>query len=275
MSRWGKNKLHIRKGRLILISLIIFIVFVYLVFLYIESQIEPILIDMSVARTKQIATNSINDAISNEIAQNTNFEDLIQFESDNDGKVSAVTFNYSEFAEIVGKATSCIEETINDLEKYKETIKLGAILNSSILSNVGPNIPITIIPMGSVQVNPRAEYQNAGINVVIMTVMIDIRTELQVIIPFASEPTIIETSIPIVQAQIFGEVPQFYFEGQGFSSNSDTNFSYIPPLQIINSGSLTEETENESVKKDNSIPTAMEKVDKIPGFEEFYPVISN
>lgn len=275
MPQWGKKKLKKSKLKSVFIIVVIIFLLIYLLFLYVESNIEPILIDIATARTKQIATNSINESISKEIAKNTNFEDLIQYEHDNNGRISAVTFNYSEFAKIVGSSTKCIENTLNDLEKFQESIKVGAIIKSNILADIGPSIPITIIPIGSVQVSPRAEYQNAGINVVIMTVMIDVYTELQVVVPFSTEPTIIETSIPIVQAQVFGEVPQFYFEGQGMSSNNDMNYSYIPPLQVINN---TENGDNlEEVKETDEvvIQTASEQIKSVPGFEAFYPVISN
>ncbi len=272
MARWGQKKININKKNRMFSYIVIFISIVFFTFAYVESQLEPILMNIAKARVKQITTNAVNDAISIKIARNTNFEDLIQFELDNNGNVRAAIFNYSEFARIVGEATTQIEDTLNDLEKLEESIKLGVVLNSDILANMGPSIPISVIPVGSVQVSPRAEYQNAGINVVIMTVMIDIRTEIQVVIPFVTELTVINYSIPIVQSQVFGDVPQFYYDGKG-TYYGDTNGSGTLPIQIYpetiipNSEQIEIESEPVSSSSINTQP--------VLGLEEFYPIIAN
>ena len=270
MPRWGKRKLNLSKRVKILCYMLIFICIIFLLFVYIESQLEPILINIAKTRVKQIATNAINDAISAEIAKKTNFTDLIQFESDESGNVRAAIFNYSEFASIVGETTRRIEETLNDLEKLEESIKLGAVLKSDLLANLGPEIPISIIPVGSVQVSPRAEYQNAGINVVIMTVLIDIQAEVHVVIPFVTELTVIKSSVPIVQSQVFGDVPQFYYDGKGTYYENTGSSNNLPiqifPETIIPNSQIEMESKPVSSNSSENYP--------VLGFEEFYPAIS-
>ncbi|MGD9677508.1 MAG: sporulation protein YunB [Vulcanibacillus sp.] len=271
MPRWGKKKLNLSKRAKMLSYMLIFISIIIISFIYIESQLEPILINIAKTRVKQIATNVINDAISIEIAGKTNFKDLIQFELDENGNVRAAVFNYSEFASIVGETTKRIEETLNELEKLEESIQFGAVLNSDILGNMGPTIPISIIPVGSVKVSPRAEYQNAGINVVIMTVLIDIQAEVQVVIPFVTESTVIKSSIPIVQSQVFGEVPQFYYDGKGTYYGDTSNSGALPiqifPETIIPSSQIEMESKPASSNSSEEFP--------VLGLEEFYPAISN
>lgn len=272
MARWGKKKATINKKNRILSYILIFFSIIFILFVYVESQIEPILINIAKARVKQIATNAVNDAISTKIANNTKFEDLIQFDFDNNGNVRAAILNYNEFAKIVGDATLQIQETLNDLKSLEESVKFGAVLNSDILANLGPSIPIKILPVGSVQVSPRAEYQNAGINVVIMTVLIDVRTEIQVVIPFVSELSILQYSIPIVQSQIFGDVPQFYYDAKG-TYYGNTGDSSTLPIQIFPESIIpnSEEIEIESDPVTSNLNEAM----PVLGFEEFYPIISD
>jgi len=275
MPRWGKRKkINIQKKKVVYFILIIFALFMLQSFIYIENHLRPILMSIAQARVKQIATNAVNDAISKKIAQNTNFEDLIKFEIDDQGKIRAAIFNYSEYARIVGETTARVEGTLNDLEALQEKIKLGAAFNSDILADLGPSIPITIVPMGSVQVNPRTIYQNAGINVVIMTVLMDIRAEVQVVIPFVTAPTVITSSVPIAQTQIFGEVPQFYYDGKGTYYGNNPNNSQIPPPLYITPGSpIVPSTGESGNSSSEAIPSTIDTIEPIPGLEEFYPLI--
>lgn len=271
MNRWGRRSTKIKKRKLFFISFLIILLILFETFLYIERQLEPILMSIAKARVKQIGTNAVNDAISQEIAQDTEFEDLIQFKTDKDGNITAAIFNYSEFARIVGESTERIESTLNDLETFEEKIKLGALFNSDILSDLGPAIPITIVPIGSARVSPSTTYQNAGINVTIMTVVINIKAELQVVIPFVSDTTVIESSVPIAQTQIFGKVPQFYYDGSYYSqSPSDTQNA--PPIQIVPAVPVVP---GEGQAQDNAIPSASNYINNnaVPGFEQFYPII--
>lgn len=275
MSHWGKRRIGLRKRRIIFFSFLIFFIFLFQTFIYIEKQLQPILISIAQTRVKQIATNAVNDAISKKIAQNTNFKDLIEFEMDQQGKITAAIFNYSEFARIVGEATVRVEDTLNDLDKIVEPIKVGAAFNSDLLADFGPTVPITIVPIGSVQVNPRTIYQNAGINVVVMTVLIDISAEVQVVIPFVTAPTVITSSVPIAHTQIFGEVPQFYYDGKGTYYGQYPSSSQTPPIQIIPGAPITP-NDSQSQYTNEAIPSSVDSIDSVDpimGLEEFYPLI--
>lgn len=282
MPRWGKRSFRIKgkspkkqKRRFMFIIFVIFLLLSLQTFLYIEKNLEPILMSIAKARVKQIATEAVNDTISKKIAQNNNYKDLLQFEKDGEGKIRAVVFNYSEYARIVAEATERVENTLKELSKLEERIKLGAAFNSEILADFGPEIPITIIPIGSVEVNPNPKYQNAGINGIIMTVMMDVTAEVQVVIPFVSEPTIITTSIPIVQTQIFGEVPQFYYDGKGtYYGNypSSNNASNAPPIQIVPNVPFAPGSQ---ITPPDALPSSggVSGINEIPGLEPFYPLV--
>ena len=276
MSRWGRKKVNLRKRRIIFFSFLIMMLLFLQGFIVFENRLQPILMSVAKARVKQIATNAVNDAISKKIAQNSNFRDLIEFETDQQGKIRAAVFNSAEFARIVGETTERVENTMNDLNKIIEPIKFGAALNSELLADVGPTIPITIVPVGHVQVSPVPELQNVGINVVVMTVLLEIHAEVQVVIPFIQEPEVIVSRIPIAQTQIFGEVPQFYYNGSQISpyGSGMQPVPIMPGTPVIPSNDSTNYPSTPSSSIAPSIPTNSSSVaEPIPGFETFYPII--
>lgn len=212
-----------------LISMVIFILISLQSFLFIEKRLEPVIINIASTKVEQLATDAINEAISQRIATATDFRSLVYFQNDGEGNVKAVLFNYNEQTRIVGDATTRISNTLKELEHVPINIPLGQALDSNMLAMIGPDIPISMVPMGSVLVSLRPTIQEAGINMVLIDVYVDISAKMAVVIPFSTKPTIVKTSIPITQAIVVGNVPNYYFKGTGNPDGSVAPF--VQPTQ--------------------------------------------
>jgi sporulation protein YunB len=209
--RWtGKSK-----KRFYMIGFFIAMLLTVQSFIYIETRLTPALMEIAKVRTKQIATQAINDAISKKIAQNADFNELVNVTNDKYGRPSVMMFNTMEYARIIGEATHRVQNTLHDLEQESQPIPLGMALNSTILTQFGPDIPIEIVPMGAVTVDLKPEYAEAGINTIIVTVYIQIAAEVRVVVPFSTDSTVVSTKIPITHATLMGTVPNFYYKGNG------------------------------------------------------------
>ncbi|WP_134703990.1 sporulation protein YunB [Ammoniphilus sp. YIM 78166] len=213
------------------ISFTIFLLISFQTFLYIERKLEPAMLKIAMTKVEQLAADAINEAISKRIAEGVDFKELVYFQEDAEGQIRAILFNYNEQTRIVGEATARVSNTLKELESIPLIIPLGQALDSNILAMIGPDVPITMVPMGSVQVNMVPEIREAGINMVHINVFIQIQAKVQVVIPFTTEPTIVKTQIPITQALFMGQVPQFYFKGSGIPGEG-SGPTLLPPLQI-------------------------------------------
>jgi sporulation protein YunB len=193
-------------------------------FIYIEKNLKPPLASLAKIRIKQMATQSINSAISDRIAQNTNFEKLIDWRTDKNGKTTGFMLNYSEHMKITADTIKTVQNQLNTLQSFPEHIPLGQALKSPILASFGPNIPIKFVPAGAVKVDLSTRYQNAGINMLLVEVYLRIIAEVTIIIPMDTIPEVVETELPISYALVVGDVPTYYFDGKGNPLNTN------PPL---------------------------------------------
>ncbi|MCR8633085.1 sporulation protein YunB [Paenibacillus radicis (ex Xue et al. 2023)] len=208
--------------------LIVFIVLLFAVqsFVYLEKNLKPPLMNLAKVRVKQIATQSINTAISDRIANYTNFERLIDWQTDRNGKVTGFMLNYAEHMKITADTIKTVQNQLNSLKTIPEHIPLGQAMNSSILASFGPDIPIRLVPAGAVKVDLDTRYQNAGINMILVEVYIRITAEVSIIIPLDTVPEVVETEVPISYALVVGDVPTYYFDGKG---NPAGNSQALPP----------------------------------------------
>ncbi|MFS0840170.1 sporulation protein YunB [Paenibacillus sp. 1P03SA] len=196
-------------------------------FIIIERNLKPPLMNLAKVRIKQIATESINEAISDRISRGTDFEKLIDWKTDSGGKVSGFMLNYSEHMRITAETRGAVQSQLNRLTAIPEHIPLGQAMGSAILASFGPNIPIRITPAGAVKVDLSTRHENAGINMILVEVYIRIVAEVSVIIPFDSEPEIVETEIPISYSLVVGDVPMYYFDNKGNPVGSSKDA--VPP----------------------------------------------
>ncbi|MCZ8513775.1 sporulation protein YunB [Paenibacillus filicis] len=207
----GKTKLK----RYVLIGLLIGFLFVLQTYLYMEKNLKQPLVSLAKIRLKQIATQTINTAVSEQVARNTNLDKMIDWRMDKNGKTAGFVLNPTEQMRITSDTIGTVERQMKQLQSIPEHIPLGQAMNSPILASFGPDIPIKLVPAGAAKVDLGTRYQNAGINMILVEVYIRITIEVSVIIPFDSEPEVVETELPVSYALVVGDVPTYYFDGKG------------------------------------------------------------
>lgn len=198
-----------------LIALLVAVLFVVQSLIFIERNMKPPLVSLAKVRIRQLATESINSAITNRISQETDFSKLIDWKTDKNGKTTGFMLNYAEHLRITSDTTKTVQSLLDNMKEFPEHIPLGQAMGSALLASFGPNIPVKFKPAGSVKVDLNTRYQNAGINMILVEAFIRISVEVNVIIPFDSEPELVETELPVSYSLVVGDVPTYYFDNKG------------------------------------------------------------
>lgn len=200
--------LRIKLRFIIFLSLIILMYSSVRTFIFIEANLRPTIIAIAEARAKVIATEAINSAIDIHIARETRYEHLIFIQKDHQGNIAMAEVNNMEVARIQTLTTMNVQNALKRIKSERIKIPLGQALGSEILANFGPRIPVTLVPIGTVNAGIEQRFTPAGINIVSHEVGIDIVAEVQIIIPFVSSLITVSTYTPIVTATYFGRVPE-------------------------------------------------------------------
>jgi sporulation protein YunB len=188
--------------------LAIFIFLAVRAFLFVEGNLRPTIISMAEARARQLATEAINNAIKQKIAQESRYEHLIFIQKDNQGKIIMAEVNNMEIAKIQALTTMSVQSTLEALQAQEIKIPLGQALGSEILANLGPRIPVTLVPVGTVSAEIQQTFESSGINIVSHQVGIDITARIQIVIPFFSSEISVHSFTPLATATYFGQVPE-------------------------------------------------------------------
>lgn len=215
-SRRGQSGgFRLRKRTIILVLLGLFITSGALTAAYIDRHLGPPLMNVAQLRVKQIATQAINKAISEQVASKSDFEQLVEWKTNNSGKVSGFMLNYAEHMRITSQTISTVQKTLDDVGSIPEHIPIGQAFGSTFIASYGPRVPVHFEPIGTVKVDLNTRQQDAGINMILVEVYIRIEAEVSIIIPFDTKPQQVITEIPISYLLVVGDVPMYYYDNKG------------------------------------------------------------
>lgn len=189
-------------------------------FNYIERNIREPLMNIARVHVHQLASEAISKTISDKIVQQTDIRDLITLQYNQQGEIQSAVFNYTEYARIQTETTKGVLETLHALEDKEITIPLGQAFQSNILAHLGPPLPVRLRPMGSATVDLSFDMQTAGINMVMITVYAVIKAHVAIVMPFSVDSGEVSLRVPLSNAVIVGQVPDFYYSGSGAGGGS-------------------------------------------------------
>ncbi|ANE48611.1 sporulation protein [Paenibacillus swuensis] len=249
------------RKKVFFVVLVIMFFFSLQSFIFIEKNLRPPLMKVAKIRVKQIATQAINKAISDRIAQGENSQKLIDWKTDANGKVTGFMLNYAEHMKITSETIGVVQNILDDMQDIPERIPLGQAMNSAILASYGPEIPVRLVPAGNVKVDLNTRQQDAGINMILVEVYIRIIAEVAIIIPFDTKPELVETEIPISYLLVVGDVPMYYYDNKGRpvgeGAGSAPNIA-LPNLQMSPTKEQKEASDPNANGEERSAPAEAE-----------------
>lgn len=210
-------------GILFFILMIILVIAIIIVKI-INDKVTPTVMDYSVSEIKRIASIIINRSIRDDTLEKEDMDNLFIVTRSSEEEVVSITLDSRVVNIITNRISDACEDNLRKVEegKFDELKKdfnigeeyfyvpSGILFNNTILSNVGPKIPISLKIVGNVTSGIVTDVKEYGINNSLITVSVEISVELMVILPFSSDYVSITNYVPIAIKLIQGKVPQFY-----------------------------------------------------------------
>ena len=213
-------------GIFFLIMLIV-VILAIVVLKTINDKIAPVVMDYSKTEIKRLASTIINRSVNYDLLDNNLMDKLFIVTKNSGEEIITVTLDSNIVNQITDKISDACEDNLRLIEEGKyEALKRkfnigeeyfyvpsGIIFNNSVLSQIGPKIPINLKVIGNVTSGITTEVKDYGINNSLITISVEIQVEMMVILPFSSDYVSITNYVPIAIKLIQGKVPQFYGGG--------------------------------------------------------------
>ncbi|NJA01384.1 sporulation protein YunB, partial [Clostridioides difficile] len=151
-----KTKNEFRK--IIAIFLVILFLSVFIgSFIYIDKTLRPTITVLAETKALELANRSINKAVAEMVEGKINYEDLMDIQLDNNGKITMIQANTIMMNEIASAIALEIQDELKKDKTASSYIPIGTALGSPILAKYGPKLEVSIEPIGTVSVNFKTE----------------------------------------------------------------------------------------------------------------------
>lgn len=211
MSNSRKRKFKNRFIRIIFILLLFLVVGL----IFFEIRAKPVIIEVAVAQSENIASETIENAIVSVLYENDiTYSTLVDFEKDTDGRVATVKVDAVKMNMLKSKIGAEISKDILDTDSREISIPLGTIIGVSALSGRGPKIKTTVTLASNVTSTINNTFVSAGINQTLHEIYVNVNATIYVIMPKNSATAEVNSNYCIAQTVIIGTVPETFADFQ-------------------------------------------------------------
>lgn len=203
-----------KKRKLQLSIFIVCVIIPVVLFQIMTKAIEPTLIAICEYEAKNIAIRVSNNAIQ-KIMNGIEYSDLIKLEKDDAGKILALKANVIEMSKMSTQISMEMQDIYNKMESDYIKIPLGNFSGNALLSGLGPNVTVKIIPYGTVTTDFKSEFISTGINQVRHRIYLEITTQVSIIAPLLTRHIPVVNTINVAETVLVGDVPSTFYNLQG------------------------------------------------------------
>lgn len=204
-----KERRHRKLIKITCFMMVIALICVGMLF-HFKSNIYPVVFRLCEAEVKAKSTKALSSAVQSVIAKDYNYDDIVNIEKDNDGKITYIGTNAGQVNKILREVAVGAQGNIDKIEEEFVEVPLGAFTGSVMLAGVGPRVKISLLPVGNVVCEAVTFFEEAGINQTRHSIYIYLTSDISIILPVAKGTVSTTTPFLLCESIIVGEVPDVY-----------------------------------------------------------------
>lgn len=197
----------------IAVALTLFVAAFIFCTVYFRNNIVPTVMGSAIAEVRAMCTNSVNLAVTAVVGGGLEYDDLFSVVKNEEGDIEMVQANSPEINMIAREIANLAQANLDELGLKEISIPIGTFTGLALLMGIGPDVTISVMPIGSALCDFVSYFTSAGINQTLHKIYIDVHATINIVTPI-DEPTItVKAEVLVAENLIVGNVPQFYFGG--------------------------------------------------------------
>ena len=189
--------------RLVLVVLIL-----SAVMLLVERNFRPLVFALAEARSAALATQVLSAAVAEALADGVAYDDLMSVRMDDKGQVALLSANTMRLNQLADKAGAAAQRMLSQMSSERVAVPLGAALGLTLFAGSGPDIPVSIVPVGSITTDFETEFEACGINQTRHKVYLTVTASIRIVIPTGAKTTQVTVNMLAAESIIVGAVPE-------------------------------------------------------------------
>lgn len=170
----------------------------------------------------------INDSIDSQIISgNIQYDRIVYFEKDLNGRITALKTNMSEVNRLKTGILNLINDEILALDSTDLGIPMGSLILPELFSGKGVLIPIQIISIRNSDASFSSSFTQAGINQTLHQLSMQVIVDISVLVLGKTESFSVNSQVVVAETIIVGDVPDTYLQtGGDYGSKTENPAAY-------------------------------------------------
>ena len=158
-----------------------------------------------------ILFTSANRAVGDYLAESSiTYSDIVKLSRNSNNDISSLEIDIVKINELKSRITTLISDSMSAGERYTISVPFGTLFGNEYTLGLGPEIKFRMQMVASVTTDFQSNFYAAGINQVLHQILITVKINGNLIIPWCRTPFYTETSIIAAQTVLVGVTPDAY-----------------------------------------------------------------
>ena len=202
------------KGILLILLLLAALLLVF--YVWFRYHYADAIAGLAETQIRNATSDLINDAIDRQIDnQNIQYDRMVYFEKDLDGRITALKTNMSEVNRLKTDILNLINDEIMSLDTSDIGIPVGSLILPEILSGKGPCIPVQILAIRNSDAAFTSSFTEAGINQTLQQMNLTVIVDVSVLVLGKTDYFTVSSQVVVAETIIVGQVPETYLQTGG------------------------------------------------------------
>ena len=188
----------------------IFILLFFGALCFLNLVVNPIIIETSSSKVKSLSQDAVNTAVFEVIKDASIYDSLVKIQRDEEGNITMISSNAVRINYLSREIIENAQKKLEFLGSKGVNIPLGTFSGMPILVGHGPLVNIKLIPIGAINCNFSSKFISAGVNQTNHKIYLEVNSNINIILPTASQSVNTKTQIMIAENIIIGKIPQTY-----------------------------------------------------------------
>lgn len=175
------------------------------------GQMRTILTRLATTRVSSTVNRLVSETVNDAVEKGTfQYDRMISFEKDNNGAITAVKSNMTEFNRLQAEILKDILGKVSEVSTRELSIPVGTLTGTSLLAGRGPGIKVRMQSVGSSTAVLENEFTSAGINQTKHRILLKVDVSVSILLPGFATATKVTNAITVAETIIVGDVPDSY-----------------------------------------------------------------
>lgn len=184
--------------------------------LWVNSRLEPVVEDLTANEAKARAVQIISAAVENALAdQKEPVLSMVNVQYNENGEIVSLSSDMAKMNGLKSTLLSGVQEELGESVHIDLGVPIGTLIGGGLLHGRGPEVPLRITLSGNIEADFESDFTTAGINQTKHTVSLRVHTTIYTFLAGTQSSAEVETSVPVAETVIVGEVPQVVANLQG------------------------------------------------------------